>query len=169
MVAPVLYTSSKEDWSTPDQIYHELDYVYGFKLDAAASPENAKCWNYYTKEQDALTRDWTRYDGAVWCNPPYGRQIGRWVEKCIATAEAGTPVVLLVPSRTDTKWFHAAFRAARRVLFVRGRLKFGGAKAGAPFPSVVFVFGGPMPAVSVDFYNPGEPPLAVPEDRHTQA
>ena len=78
--------------------------------------------------------------GAVWCNPPYGRNVGRWVQKASETAKAGDVVVMLLPARTDTAWFHDLIWQKAEVRFVRGRLKFGGCKNAAPFPSMVVVF-----------------------------
>ena len=102
-------------------------------------PENAKTTRYYTPEQDGLTQPW---EGVVWCNPPYGRQIGKWVERAALAAKAGAVVVMLLPARTDTKWFHEYIYGKAEIRFVRGRLRFGGAANPAPFPSMVVVFRG---------------------------
>jgi len=119
-----------------------LDALFGFTLDAAATKDNAKCARFFTKEDDALTRYWDDDGGAVWLNPPYSRDIDEWVAKARFEAETGgvTAVVVLLPACTDTKWFdvvddHAAW------LPLRGRLKFKGAEASAPFPSLIAIFG----------------------------
>ena len=116
--------------------FDRLDAEFGFDLDVCASPENAKCTIYFTKEDDGLSRDWT---GVVWMNPPYGREIGRWLKKANESAkDNGATVVCLVPARTDTNWWHE-YVIQHEVRFVRGRLKFGDAKNSAPFPSAVVV------------------------------
>lgn len=77
----------------------------------------------------------------VFCNPPYGREIGKWVEKAYQTnKESGDLVVMLLPARTDTKWFHDFIYKKAEIRFVKGRLKFGGSKSGAPFPSMVVIY-----------------------------
>lgn len=134
-----VHLSSKTDlWETPQDLFDNLDAVYHFDLDACALPENAKCQRYFTPEQDGLLQEWT---GNVWCNPPYGRQIGRWVQK--AHDSKAAVVVMLLPARTDTKWFHELCLRGGQVSFLRGRLKFGGSKNNAPFPSMIVVFKNP--------------------------
>ena len=138
----LMFSSATDLWETPQSFFDDLDQIYHFTLDACALPENAKCKEYYTPEQDGLLQNWK---GTVWCNPPYGREIGKWVEKAYITAESGEAVVvMLLPARTDTKWFHDYCYNNRyaTIRFVRGRLKFGGCKNGAPFPSMVVVFEG---------------------------
>lgn len=135
---PVMYSSASDNWETPQDFFDALNAEFHFTLDAAASDENAKCARYFTKEQDGLAQDWM---GVVWCNPPYGREVGRWVAKASVSAEKGAVVVMLLPARTDTKWFHDYINGRAEVRFVKGRLKFGGAKNSAPFPSMVVVFG----------------------------
>lgn len=78
----------------------------------------------------------------VWCKPPYGREIGKWVEKAYKESLEGATVVMLLPARTDTKWFHDFIYGKAEIRFVRGRLKFGDSKNSAPFPSMVVVFRG---------------------------
>ena len=132
----VMFSSKTDLWATPIDFFNKLDAVYHFETDVCALPENAKCANYYTPEQDGLAQCW---GGICWCNPPYGREIGKWVEKA-ATSDA--LVVMLLPARTDTKWFHDWVLPHGKVEFVRGRLKFGDGKNSAPFPSMVVVFDG---------------------------
>lgn len=107
--------------------------------DVCATPENAKCAEYYTKEQDGLAQEWS---GRVWCNPPYGRQVGKWVRK--AAECAADVVVMLLPARTDTAWFHDYCLRGGQVYFIRGRIKFGDSTNNAPFPSMIVVFGKTM-------------------------
>ena len=135
----LMFSSAKEEWSTPRDLFHLLDKKYHFTLDPCASPENAVCEKYYTKEDDGLSKDWS--GEIVFCNPPYGRDIGKWVRKCYEESQnPPTVVVLLVPARTDTAWFHTYVYHRADVHFIHGRLKFGGAKHNAPFPSMIAVF-----------------------------
>jgi phage N-6-adenine-methyltransferase len=132
-----LFTSARGDWATPQEVYDALDAEFGpFTLDPCASPENAKCETFY--DTDGLTRPW---NGRVFVNPPYGRAIGAWVERCYEASLNGAEVVVgLLPSRTDTKWWHSWVMKANEIRFIRGRLRFGGAKQGAPFPSAVVIW-----------------------------
>ena len=132
----VHFSSADSKWETPQTVFDALHAEFGFDLDACATPETAKCERFFTEEDDALLRDWR---GIVWCNPPYGRQIGRWMRKAYLSALAGSTVVCLVPSRTDTRWWHE-YAMRGEIRFLRGRLKFGGARNSAPFPSAVVVF-----------------------------
>ena len=129
-------SSATPEWATPQDFFDELDSLFHFTLDVCATPENAKCPNYFTEQQDGLHQSWV---GTCWMNPPYGRVIGAWMKKAYESAKAGATVVCLVPSRTDTKWWHE-YAAKGIVEFVRGRLKFGGHKNSAPFPCAVVVF-----------------------------
>ena len=116
----VMFSSRTDLWETPQDLFDKLDAEFHFDLDVCALPENAKCEKYYTPEQDGLAQEWT---GVCWCNPPYGRQIGKWVRKA---ALSNTTVVMLLPARTDTKWFHDYILHKAEIRFLRGRLKFGG-------------------------------------------
>lgn len=133
--------SPSNEWPTPDPVYRVLDLEFGFTLDAAASDEHHKCDRYFTIERDGLSQAW---DGVVWVNPPYGRVIGQWVAKAYAESLAGATVVMLIPSRTDTGWWHDYVLASgAEVRFIRGRLNFGpkkSSKHSAPFPSAVVIF-----------------------------
>lgn len=134
----VHFSSKTPEWSTPDDLFGELNEIFHFDLDACASESNAKCRRYFTEEQNALTRRWL---GTVWMNPPYGRVIAEFMRKAYEESLAGATVVCLVPSRTDTDWWH---RYAKRgqIIYLRGRLKFGGATTSAPFPSAIVIFWG---------------------------
>lgn len=134
-----VHFSSKTDlWATPQAFFDELDKEFHFETDVCALPENAKCKKYFTPVQDGLAQEW---GGVCWMNPPYGREISRWMEKAYESSLRGATVVCLVPSRTDTKWFHD-FAMKGEIRFVKGRLKFGGCENSAPFPSAVVVFKG---------------------------
>jgi site-specific DNA-methyltransferase (adenine-specific) len=130
-----LYTSNTDEWETPQELFDSLNKQYSFTLDVSANDENKKCNKYFTKEEDGLLQDWSK--DTCWMNPPYGREIAKWVKKAF---ESNTTVVCLLPARTDTKWFHDYIYNKAQVKFIRGRLKFGGAKWNAPFPSMIAVF-----------------------------
>ncbi len=135
----VMFSSTTDDWATPLDFFKKLDSEFRFTLDACASDKNAKCKKFFTKEQDGLKQPW---EGVVFCNPPYGRcVINKWVLKACEESAKGVVVVMLLPARTDTKWFHDLIYGKFEVRFVKGRLKFGGGKNSAPFPSMVVVFG----------------------------
>lgn len=134
----VMFSSKSDLWETPQDLFDKLDAEFRFTLDVCALPENAKCPKYYTPEQDGLSQPWT---GVVWCNPPYGRDVGAWVRKAAQSALEGATVVMLLPARTDTAWYQDYIDPFVRPRFIRGRLKFGGAKNSAPFPSMVVAFG----------------------------
>lgn len=133
-----LFSSATDDWATPQEVYDALNDEFGpFDLDPCASSENAKCEQFYAGVE-GLMRPW---EGRVFCNPPYGRGIGAWVQRCYEASLNGCTVVVgLLPSRTDTKWWHEWVMEASEIRFIRGRLRFGGAKQGAPFPSAIVVW-----------------------------
>lgn len=133
----VHFQSRTDLWATPWDFFRELDREFGFDLDVCAVAANAKCPRYFTPEIDGLRQEWR---GVCWMNPPYGRQIGRWAAKALAASREGASVVVLVPARTDTAWWHTAVMAAAEVRLVRGRLRFGDSSHAAPFPSAVVVF-----------------------------
>lgn len=129
-----MFTSNSDEWATPQWLFNELNREFGFTLDVCALPHNAKCERYFTPDDDGLRQKWT---GCCWCNPPYGRRIGAWVKKA---AEADTTVVMLLPARTDTRWFHDFIYNNAEVRFLRGRLYFNDGIGRAPFPSMVVIF-----------------------------
>ena len=133
-----LFSSKSEVWATPQDFFDELDKEFCFTLDPCANHENHKCATYFTIEDDGLAQDWSGH--RVFCNPPYGRKIAAWVKKCHDEAQKGTLVVMLIPARTDTSYFHDYIYHKADLRFVRGRLKFGDAKQGAPFPSMVVIY-----------------------------
>ena len=134
----VHFMSQTDLWSTPQDTFDSLHTEFGFGLDVCAIPENAKCPEYFTPERDGLSQEWR---GICWMNPPYGREIGKWMKKAYESAQGGATVVCLVPARTDTKWWHD-YAIKGEVRFIRGRLKFGGQKNNAPFPSAIVIFRG---------------------------
>lgn len=137
MGSSILFSSKSGDWETPQFFFDQLDEEFHFTLDPCCTDENAKCAKHYTPVQDGLKQDWS--GETVFCNPPYGRQVVKWVKKCAEEAEKGATVVLLIPARTDTKWFHEYIYGKAETRFVLGRLHFGGMDR-APFPSMVAIF-----------------------------
>src|SRR5579884_2241719 len=139
-----LFTSASEEWATPPAFFELLDQLFGpFALDAAATDENAKCARYFTKAQDGLGRSWGARGTTVFLNPPYGRDIGMWVQKAREESYLGPTVVCLLPARMDAKWWQDNVMRAVEVFCVSGRLSFvssGGSLGPAPFPSAVVVF-----------------------------
>lgn len=134
----VHFSSATDLWATPQATFDALDKEFGFTLDPCSTHENAKCAKHFTKEDDGLAQDWG--GEVVFMNPPYGREILHWMRKAFESAElGGATVVCLVPARTDTEWWHT-FAMRGECRFLKGRLKFGDAKASAPFPSAVVVF-----------------------------
>ncbi|MGN1346071.1 MAG: phage N-6-adenine-methyltransferase [Eubacteriales bacterium] len=139
MRTDVMFSSQKEDWTTPQAFYDKLDEEFHFTLDAAASDENHKCGKWFTQDQDALKQDWG--GETVFLNPPYGRKTGNFVKKAYEEhCKNNITVVMLLPARTDVAWFHDYILGKAEIRFIRGRLKFGGAKNNAPFPSMVAVY-----------------------------
>lgn len=136
------FSSATGDWATPQDFFDEVNRQFNFASDVAASEANAKCDLFYDGSEglDGLVETWGINGGPAWCNPPYGRGIGVWINKAIVEKLNRHPSVLLVPARTDTKWFRLAFENAAKLWFVPGRLKFGGCKDAAPFPSALFYF-----------------------------
>lgn len=139
MNTDVMFSSATDMWATPQDFFDKLDQEFHFTLDACATADNAKCKKFWGPEDDGLKQSW---EGTVWCNPPYGRDIGKWVAKAVRSALEGATVVMLLPARTDTRWFHKWIYRRAEVRYVPGRLKFGDGKNSAPFPSMVCIFGG---------------------------
>ena len=136
MINKGLFTSQTDNWETPQALFDKLNDEFHFDLDVCASLANAKCKKFYTKEQDGLNQEWT---GVCWMNPPYGKEIGKWLKKAYESSINGATVVCLIPSRTDTAWWHD-YVMKGTIRFIRGRLKFGNSKNSAPFPSAIVIF-----------------------------
>lgn len=127
----------RDDWETPHELFNRLNEEFGFTLDVCATAANAKCARFLSPVDDALTQEWV---GICWMNPPYGNQIARWIKKAKEEADRGATVVALLAARTDTGWWHDYVMKAAEVRFLRGRVRFQGAPAPAPFPSAIVVF-----------------------------
>ena len=133
-----MFSSERMDWETPQDFFDKLNVEFHFTLDPCANEQNAKCKKFYTIEQDGLTQSWQ--GEIVFCNPPYGRELSKWVEKAYKESrKPNTIVVMLIPARTDTKYFHQYIYKKSEIRFIKGRLKFGNSTNGAPFPSMVVV------------------------------
>jgi len=170
----LMFSSDKQDWETPREIFEALHREFQFTLDPCATQSTAKCSKYYTAEDSGLDKDWA--GEVVFMNPPYGRSIGDWIKK--AYREGGKPnttVVALIPARTDTRYFHSYCMNALELRFIKGRLKFlqkGAEQSSAPFPSMVVVFSRFPDSVG---HNPpmvsavGIPPKTLPDRQFNQA
>ena len=136
----VLFSSKTGEWETPQDFFNKLDWRFGkFTLDPCATNDNHKTKKHYTIDDNGLAQDWG--GETVFVNPPY-RNLSEWVEKAYKESQKpGTKVVMLIPSRTDTKYWHKYVMKASEIHFIKGRLKFGDSKNSAPFPSAVIVFG----------------------------
>ena len=125
--------------STPKEFFEKLSSIFNFTLDVCALPENAKCKDYYTPDDDGLSNPWR---GGVWCNPPYGREISTWVKKGYEESrkDYNNFVLMLLPARTDTKWWWDWVQGKAQLFIVKGRIRFNEGSAGAPFPSVLALY-----------------------------
>ena len=141
MITDGMMTSLTDEWATPKELFKQLNAEFSFTLDPCCTVENAKCDKYYTKEDDGLSKSWS--NEVVFMNPPYGREIGKWVKKGFEEWDKeNTTVVMLLPARTDTRWFHDYIYNKAEVRFIKGRLKFNDCPNPAPFPSMIVVYKG---------------------------
>ncbi|MDU0567297.1 DNA N-6-adenine-methyltransferase [Staphylococcus haemolyticus] len=135
----VHFSSKSNEWTTPQHLFDELNQEFNFTLDPCATEENAKCSKHFTIEDDGLSKDWS--NDVVFMNPPYGREIKKWIKKAYEESLNGATVVWLIPARTDTMYWHDfIFDKADDIRFLKGRLKFGNGKNSAPFPSAIVVY-----------------------------
>lgn len=137
MNTEVMFSSKSNEWATPQSFFDKLNEEFGFTLDPCSTHENAKCEQHYTIEEDGLSKNWGGQ--VVFCNPPYGRDLPKWVKKCHDESRHAT-IVMLIPARTDTSYFHDYIYHKAEIRFVRGRIKFGESKTSAPFPSMVVIY-----------------------------
>lgn len=133
----VLFSSKYDSWTTPPDFFRRLDDEFKFNLDVASSEDNHLCSSFYTISDNALSKPWT---GTCFCNPPYSRGLYKWIQYGYQQSLLGNTIVFLIPSRTDTKWFHDFCLPFGEIRFIKGRLKFGGSHNSAPFPSMVVIF-----------------------------
>lgn len=135
-----MFSSKSDEWETPQKTFDELNDEFRFDLDPCADESNHKCEKYFTKEQDGLLQDWGGF--SVFCNPPYGKELSKWVMKSYwESQKPNTVVVMLIPARTDTRWFHDYIYGKAEIRFIKGRLRFNNSKSNAPFPTMIVVFG----------------------------
>jgi phage N-6-adenine-methyltransferase len=138
MNTKALYSSKKDTWTTPQDLFDELSKEFSFTLDPCADLGNHKCSRYFTAEDNGLLQDWGHE--TVFMNPPYGRDIVFWIAKAYEASRKGATIVCLLPARTNTRWFHAYVYGKAEIRFIKGKVKFGDSKAGAPFPSMIAIF-----------------------------
>jgi len=142
----LMFSSATDLWSTPQDLFDKLNAEFCFSFDVCATIGNTKCEKYFSPHINSLTHPWvevaTRFGMPLnfWMNPPYGREIGKWIKKAYEESQLGATVVCLLPARTDTAWFWDYIQGKAEIRFIRGRLKFGDSKNSAPFPSMIVVF-----------------------------
>jgi len=150
------FSSAKQEWETPQELFDGLNKRYNFKFDLAADTTNNKCANYFSLcHGDALEFKWK---GNCWLNPPYGgagaNRLANWVEKAYNESKTGDCIVtMLIPARTNTRWWHEYCMKATEVLFINGRPKFGGAAYGLPQPLAVVTFSSAKTRAKFGTYN----------------
>ena len=138
MINKALFSSNSDEWATPQELYNELNAEFNFNLDACATDDNHKAPAYFTKAEDGLTKNWGGY--RLFINPPYSN-ISAWVKKAYYESfKPNTLIVLLIPARTDTKYFQEYIYHRAEVRFIKGRLHFNNSKTGAPFPSMLVIY-----------------------------
>lgn len=136
-----LFTSNSDLWETPQEFFDKLNKEFNFTLDPCATVETAKCKKFYTRGDNGLIQDWG--GNVVFVNPPYGRVLRDWVEKCSnESKKKNIIVVMLIPARPDTRYFHKYIYHKAEIRFIKGRLKFNDGKGSAPFPSMLVIFRG---------------------------
>lgn len=133
-----LFSSRTEEWETPQYVFDWLNEQFDFNLDVCATIDNAKCKEYFDKSINGLNKKWG--NRKCFMNPPYGKDIFKWMFKAYKSSQEGALVVCLVHARTDTRWFHDYAMKADEIWFVKGRLRFGDGKQSAPFPSCIVIF-----------------------------
>ena len=136
----ICFSSQTDEYETPQIIFDQLNEKWHFTLDVCATINNAKCDNFFTKEQNGLRHSWKNQ--TCWMNPPYGRDIKYWISKAyLELINNGTSTIALLPARTDTKWFHDyIYSKGIKFDLLRGRLKFNNHTQNAPFPSMIVEF-----------------------------
>ena len=137
----VHFSSKSNEWETPKEVFDTLNKEFNFTLDPCCTEETAKCDKFYTISENGLKQDWSK--DTVFVNPPYGREISDWVKKSYEEYLKGATVVMLIPARTDTKYYHDYIFNKAEIRFIKGRIKFlqnGEIGQSAPFPSAIIVF-----------------------------
>lgn len=141
MLSKALFSSNSDEWATPQKLFDELNAEFNFSIDLAATRGNNKCEKFITEVEDSLSVGWHVLNGWLWLNPPYSN-IKDWVKKCYEENLRGAKIVLLIPSRTGTRYFHDYIyhNPNVEIRFLKGRLKFSDSKNSAPFDSMVVIF-----------------------------
>lgn len=162
-----LLSSKLMDWETPHDLFNDLDREFHFTLDPCCYHRTAKCKRHYTEEEDGLSQDWSH--DVVWMNPPYGREMPKWIHKAYQESLKGATVVCLIPARTDTKIYHDIIQPHATIRFLKGRVSFlqdGVATNPAPFPSMIAIFRPPYETNEYPYQESVDAialaPLAVP-------
>lgn len=139
MITVGMFTSKSQEWATPKDFFKKLNNEFHFTLDPCCNNENKKCDKFYTREQDGIAQSWA--GEVVFCNPPYGRELPKWVRKCYEEHKKNNiTIVMLIPARTDTSYFHTYIYMRAEIRFIKGRLKFNDGKNPAPFPSMLVIY-----------------------------
>jgi len=138
MNTDVMFSSKTDFWETPQDFFNKVNEEFDFTLDVCATIDNKKCDNFFSPDQNGLIQEWT---GVCWMNPPYGREITKWIEKAFYESKKDNTIVVgLLPSRTDTRWFHNYIYNQAEIRFIKGRLKFGYETNSAPFPNMLVIW-----------------------------
>lgn len=135
----VIFSSSRQDWRTPAHLFSLLDSEFHFTLDVCADSDNALTEDYFSISNSCLDHEWF---GRVFMNPPYSRNVGRFVKKAFLEIPHCEVIVMLLPVRTDTSWFHDYILNKAEIRFIRGRLRFSDSSSFAPFPSMIAIYKG---------------------------
>jgi len=130
------FNRSKVDYETPPEVFNPLQKEFGITFDVCATPKNAKCQQFFTVSDNALEKDW---NGVCWMNPPFGREMKKWVIKAWTESQKGVTVICLLPARTNTNWWHD-YCMKGEVRFIRGEVKFVGCKNGLWLPMAIVIF-----------------------------
>lgn len=142
----LMFSSKEEKWQTPDDVFNKLNEEFNFTLDPCCQHDSAKCQKYYTPVENGLIQSWE--NEIVFVNPPYGRELKKWVKKSHdEVIENGSTVVMLIPARTDTSYFHDYIYNKFEIRFLRGRIKFVNPETkkqgdSAPFPTMIVIMRG---------------------------
>jgi site-specific DNA-methyltransferase (adenine-specific) len=136
----IQFSSKNKNWETPQSLFNQYNEIYNFTYDLAADKFNKKCKFYFSKKDNSLTKDWHKIKGWLWLNPPYGRDVIKWVEKSHNEALKGAKIIMLIFAKTDTKYFHNYIYNKYEIEFLKGRLKFGNSKNNAPYGNMIVKF-----------------------------
>ena len=146
------FNAKTTEWATPTDFFKPLNDEFHFTLDVCATAENTKVAKFFSPEQNGLVQSWI--GNICWMNPPYGRNLIKWLEKAKHEADYfGVTTVCLVPARTNTAWFHKICLKASEIRFVLGRPKFGDADHGLPQPLAVVIFSPGSKTCKIGTYN----------------